>query len=396
MIVFLKKDFGATGNAVDDDTSSVHKFFNYLSTHGGIGVIEAGTYNTSAYKFNHDTKPLSILGEGPTQCLFKNLSHGTFLTFDRCSGVKISGLTLDCQYTKTKVRMHGIALNTCMDSTIDNCHVYDYLGTGIIAYGSNTADGKKCSGIHVRDCLVQAEAAFKDWQNEPPESKKDKECNGVVLSDCENSKISGCRAVDISLFGIELKGHSIWNFVVNCAAKNCRYGFGMGQQTIDDTGCENNIVSDFLAQGCYMGGIVGKAKRNNMANFTVDFTGVPSNLAQNAFRFQLKSVFNSLDNLVVSGAANGIGMIRYESGASNNTAKITNCQPLSDELALVVAEYCDESQKTEGNYTVLLRSHVDSPHLTVVGDAASMNKTWYAWDHTEICRLGLLNDTVAD
>ncbi|HCU0596787.1 TPA: hypothetical protein OUF36_004784 [Enterobacter hormaechei] len=326
--ISLKNDFGASGNGIDDDTDSVRSFFNYLAINGGFGLVEPSEYNTLPIKIDGNLKSINIIGTGPDKCIFRNLSSSTFLSLVNCFDVNVFGVSIDCQYTKTKpiTKMHGLVLASCIECSIHNCHVYDYFGTGILSYASNGDQNKKCKGLSIIDCVVKAEEAFKDWLSEPTETKKSKECNGVILADCDYSQIKGCRSEYISLFGIELKNNSKWNYVINCSAMNCKYGFGMGQETLDDTGCENNIVNGFMAENCYMGGILGKAKLNTISNFTVDFSDVPLSLIQNAFRFQLKSQFNSLSNLIVTGMLKGKGIIRYESGANNNTTQMTNCK----------------------------------------------------------------------
>lgn len=140
-----------------------------------------------------------------------------------------------------------------------------------------------------------------------------------------------------------------------------------------------------------MGGIIGKAKGNNIKNFIVDFNNVPERLIQNAFRFQLNSAYNSLDNLNVSGISKDRGIVRYESGASNNTVIIVNCKQRSGDYNLIVSEYYDSSLGTAGNYTVLMRSNAARSNiitrasdLAVTGDALSFNKTWYDWDKVEV------------
>ncbi|EEV6842028.1 TPA: hypothetical protein ACYZ04_002984 [Escherichia coli] len=386
--VYLKKDFGAKGDGETDDTLSVHNFLNYLAMNGGVGIVEPGVYNSGSYRLNNNNVSFSVIGSSPVDCLFKNLSGGSFFTFNQCSGIRIDGVSIDCQYTKSRAKMHGLIFVSSTNCTVNNCCVYDYLGSGIIAYSNSE---EKCRKLIIKNCYTQAKTAYQEWQNASDENKKSKECNGIVLADCEYSKIIGCSAENISLFGIELKNYSTWNFVLNCSAKDCKYGFGMGQQTTDDTGCECNIISGFLAEDCYMGGIIGKAKGNNIKNFVVDFNNVPERLIQNAFRFQLNSSYNSLDNLNVLGISKDRGVVRYESGASNNTVTIVNCKQRAGDYNLIVSEYYDSSQGTTGNYTVLMRSNAarnniitGASSLVVTGDALSFNKTWYDWDKVEI------------
>lgn len=109
--VYLKKDFGAKGDGETDDTSSVHDFLNHLAKNGGIGIVEPGVYNSGSYRLNNNNISFSVTGSSPVDCLFKNLSSGSFFTFKRCSGIRIDGISIDCQYTKTRTKMHGLILS---------------------------------------------------------------------------------------------------------------------------------------------------------------------------------------------------------------------------------------------------------------------------------------------
>lgn len=185
--ISLKNDFGASGNGIDDDTDSVRSFFNYLAINGGFGLVEPSEYNTLPIKIDGNLKSINIIGTGPDKCIFRNLSSSTFLSLVNCFDVNVFGVSIDCQYTKTKpiTKMHGLVLASCIECSIHNCHVYDYFGTGILSYASNGDQNKKCKGLSIIDCVVKAEEAFKDWLSEPTETKKSKECNGVILADCD-------------------------------------------------------------------------------------------------------------------------------------------------------------------------------------------------------------------
>ena len=130
---------------------------------------------------------------------------------------------------------------------------------------------------------------------------------------------------------------------------------------------------------------------NTISNFTVDFSDVPLSLIQNAFRFQLKSQFNSLSNLIVTGMLKGKGIIRYESGANNNTTQMTNCKKIDGDYDLIIAEYVGKSEGTEGNYTKLVCSNsvtknqlTGKYNITIRGDAVDQNKAWYELDNIYI------------
>ena len=394
-IVSLKADYHAVGDGVADDTQKIKDFFDYLADNGGTGIIEAGTYLTSAYTKKENAHPFTVIGGGPTVSILKNKSASTFLTWTNCNDVHIKGVKLDCSYTTLPPTdsnyKHGFKFSSCQNCSVEDSSVYDFVGTGFIAM-PDKAPSRQSINITFKNCVAQATKAFTDWMAaKTPEEKTKKLCNGIILVDCIDSMIADCTAIDISLFGIELKNAAKWNKVLHNKAIDCVYGFGMGQQTTGDIGCEHNIVEGFQARQCYMGGILGKAKYNVISDFEVDFSGMNQKNVQNAFRFQLNSRFNSLDNILISGMPAERAAILYESGADNNVCTISFCERNADNKNIIVAAYnhtvstsTETYADTVNNYTMLYRSNTSRDKIKVTGDAVTRNKSRYLWDNSNI------------
>lgn len=390
-IVSLKADYNAAGDGVTDDTQKIKSFFDDLATNGGVGIIEPGIYLSNPYTRDGNTKPFRVIGGGPNVSIFKNNSTNTFLTWRNCNNIHIKGLELDCQYTALKPsgnnRKHGFVLSSCQNCSIKDATVYDFVGTGFMAL-KQSATSRQSINITFKNCVAQATQAFMDWKvAATPEEKAKKLCNGIILVDCNDSMIKDCTAIDISLFGIELKNNAKWNKVLHNKAMGCVYGFGMGQQTTGDIGCEHNLVEGFQARGCYMGGVLGKAKRNIISDFEVDFSDMSAADIRNAFRFQLNSRFNSLDNILISGMPAGKAAILYESGADNNISTVSFCEKNSTDGNVIIAQYNNTSSTvidTENNFTLLYRSDAARNKLKVSGSAVSNNKSRYLWDNSDI------------
>ncbi|WP_312410219.1 right-handed parallel beta-helix repeat-containing protein [Pseudescherichia sp.] len=389
--VGLKANFQAVGDGRADDTQKVSNFFEHLATNGGTGIIEPGTYLTSAYSRNGGNRPFTVIGGGSNVSILKNKSAGNFLTWTNCNNIHIKGLELDCTYTTFPPTgsnyKHGFKFSSCQNCSVENSSVYDFVGTGFMAMPENTSSRRPLN-ITFKNCVAQATKAFTDWlAANTTELKRKKECIGMMLVDSDYSTIQDCTATDMSLFGIELKNNAQWNKVLHNKAVTCVYGFGMGQQTTGDIGCEHNIVEGFQARKCYMGGILGKAKYNLMSDFNVDFTGMTAANVQNAFRFQLNSRFNSLDNILISGMPAGKTAILYETGANNNVSTISFCENNTTNNNILVASYVHTSSSaadTINNYTLLYRSNTPRNKLKVSGNAVSNNKSRYLWDNSNI------------
>lgn len=394
-IVSLKADYHAVGDGVADDTQKVRGFFNDLATNGGTGIIEPGIYLTSAYSKDGNARPFTVIGGGPNVSTLKNKSAGNFLTWKNCNNIHIKGLKLDCSYTlyppTGNAYKHGFKFSSCQNCSVEDSSVYDFVGTAFIAMQEN-ASSRQPINITFKSCYAQATKALMDWiAADTVQLKRKKECNGMLLDNCIESMIADCTAIDISLFGVELKNAAKWNKVLHNRAKNCVYGFGMGQQTEGDIGCEHNIVEGFQASGCYMGGLLGKAKYNLISDFKVDFYGMAVANVRNAFRFQLNSRFNSLDNILISGMPAGKAAILYELGANNNVSTISFCEKNSANSDILVAAYNHTPPTTTttyndtiNNYTLLYRSNTARDKLKVSGTAVSSNKSRYLWDNSNI------------
>lgn len=394
-IVSLKADYHAVGDGVADDTQKVRDFFEFLATNGGTGIIEPGTYLTGAYTRNGDARPFTVIGGGPNVSILKNKSEGNFLTWINCNNIHIKGLELDCSYTLFPPAgnnyKHGFKFASCQNCSVEDSSVYDFVGTGFMAM-KESASSRQPINITFKNCVAQASKAFTDWKNaDTTELKRKKECNGMMLDNCIESMIADCTALDMSLYGVELKNEAKWNKVLHNRAMNCVYGFGMGQQTEDDTGCEHNIVEGFQANLCYIGGILGKAKYNVISDFSVNFSGMAAASVRNAFRFQLASRFNSLDNILISGMPAGKIAILYETGANNNVSTISFCEKNTGNSNILVASYNHTPPTTTktytdtiNNYTLLYRSNTARNKLKVSGTAVGSNKSRYLWDNSNI------------
>src|SRR5687767_3979774 len=114
------KDFGAKGDGVTDDTTSIQSFFNYLKINGGVGHVSKGTYNiTAPIELFNATTPFSVIGEGRDLVTFKRAAEiGTPWDFRSGAGLTFQGITFHGAFsTITGNASQGLSVFDCNNFT---------------------------------------------------------------------------------------------------------------------------------------------------------------------------------------------------------------------------------------------------------------------------------------
>lgn len=307
------KDFGAVGDGATNDTAAVHAFLDYLLLTGANGHVNSGTYLTDSYYRNlliHGGKSFTLTGDGPKNTRFKARQVANFFSWFNYTGLRISGIGLDCQRSVLGNAGHGFVIYNGEDVVVEDCEALDFKGSGFIGYTDSDATAIVYRRVFFRKCYAKASAALAAGED----------CNGVLLSDYWYGGIIDCHAEDITSFGIELKQNSHYCHVADCSAKYCGIGFGMGQTTVGSDGCDKNIVSNFISRGCRQGGTIGEGTENLITGFLVDMFEVLAADQIDGFRFATDAARNTMRGF------KSIGMrkpaLRFSSGASGNTADL--------------------------------------------------------------------------
>lgn len=353
--------FGAVGDGTTDDTTAVHKFFDYLATYGGQGVLGRGIYLIDPYKWDFDVSgglPFTLKGEGRTQSIIKMRTAGNALSWWNGSGVHIHDIGLDCRYSVLGNAGHGFVIYNCNESSVNDCDALDFKGSGFLGYTDTITSAVIYERVFFRRCYASAQAA----------KTAAIDCNGVLLSDYWRSGIVECTAEHITSFGIELKQNACYNIVRDCKAKNCAEGFGMGQTSGD--GCDFNIISGFIAEECLNGGVIGYATHNLFSDFFVDMTAVSSGNQIDAFRFST----GSSDNMFVGLKTRGLLKpgLRFITGASRNY--VTGIQYLENGIGF--SAYAFDSG-ADYNYVRIGYVEDEPTTLTTGTDSGAGNSTFY-------------------
>ncbi len=120
------KDYGARGDGIRDDTTSIQTTINEVSRlGGGIVYFPPGTYLISAALTLSSANGVSFAGAGPSVSLLKNTNTATnVITLTSCNGFSIEDLGITHSSASTAA---GIQLASCGSSTapvsIDNVSI---------------------------------------------------------------------------------------------------------------------------------------------------------------------------------------------------------------------------------------------------------------------------------
>jgi len=159
----VKKNFGAKGDGVSDDTASIQLALDTISKNSGVLWIPAGTYIISDTLNISGRQAFSIIGEDPltTKIKWAGKSHGTMLTLSGCMRFDLGRLTIDGS------GITDAALNLTWDQSSDYYPTDNYIHDSIIRYAgkgieSGWAGETTIERVHF-DHNSQAGVSLGDW-----------------------------------------------------------------------------------------------------------------------------------------------------------------------------------------------------------------------------------------
>ncbi|BAO49595.1 right handed beta helix region containing protein [Alphaentomopoxvirus acuprea] len=314
----LKLHFNAIGDGNADDTDSFYKFIKILSNNGGTGIIENGNYKIKLLKINCKKK-IIIQGENKYDtCLIKN-TNGNFITVLESDHIEIKNITLKCEYSSKKYKGHGICIVRSNNCVIDNCNVYDYLGSGIIAYTNSTSIYKN---IIIKNCYSNSKFAYMEYNNiyDKISNKRHLQCIGIIIADYYYSTIDNCRSEYNNFYGLELKQNGKYNRIINCYARYCAIGIGLGSSD-----CKSNdyasIYNNYI-KNCDIGIVIGKCNFIHISNINIIYTTRLQNYnpikIENGNNSNIENI-----NIILYGKSSSVPL-RIIGNANNNCINISN------------------------------------------------------------------------
>jgi len=348
-IIDVKRDYGATGNGITDDTTAIQSAL----AAGGQIYFPAGTYLTTASLSYYSNSHIVGAGRGITIIKVMDGStlsnaHGVLEPVGWGDGgapavdnVYISNLTIDGNHDNVTGEVDGIVLSKGVDLTLYNCEAYECKEVGFAIDSAVYATGA-VRGTLVLGCYSH-----------------DNESDGFQA---QNGTLIGCHSYDNGGTGFRNAGSGtaepyLYRLILQgCNAyRNASYGIGMAPQA-------GGTVLTASIDGCYSGdntgdgfviGMIGQRISNCISTGNgeagvrvgVDNTSVTNCVIKN--NGQVGSTytygivfFSDRKNVVVSGnriyddqssatQTYGIFGDGYAAGVSGNTIHIFN-NDLSD------------------------------------------------------------------
>lgn len=338
------KSFGAVGDGVTDDSSSVQEAINYVALNGGELYFPPGTYAlANAVSLTSSVKPFSIRGSGMASTIFVRISTlvGTPFIFQDCDNIVISNFGIVCNNGTIANASHGLAFNRCNHVLVDNIKVSDWLNTAIIFMTPD--DHVQRTGCIVRNCIVDGLNAAN---------------NGILLSTLNNSGIENCQAINIGKTGspcyaLQLKNDCDKCWIHGGLATGASAGIAFGQE-IGTTAVKNSIVSDVIVFNCTYGIIIGYAENNIVSNINIDMNNTGNHAVSVAF-----SKYNNINGLTVKGVTSSNRVVSLSDGSIFNSISIELFVDINN--TAVPVRFLDTSQN---NYVIIKNKTGTLPTLT--------------------------------
>jgi len=338
------QDFGAVGDGVTDNTAAFTAFLTYLKTHGGKGIVPAGTYNISYIDIDlSGNLPFEVIGDG----IGKTVLHCTaptynFLTFSNCSKVAVRRLTIDNGFQVGQSQSNGGSLiyvnaNDCVTEEVAAINV---VRVAFMSYNDHqTTLSNVYSGMVYNRCYVDGGAAFIDGQYP----------SAYIIADANNSRIENGYIKNIGLYGYEFKNDCSNCLIANCIAEdafNAVYFGGDGAHT--ELGyVKRSKVENIIINRSSNPLFIGQASYNTFNNITIDNTGHTGQIYTVGMRNN--SNYNEFRGIVSinRGAAR---LFDFRTTANNNILEFSNiADGGTNTIAGLFDNTCSSNQVIFGN-----------------------------------------------
>jgi hypothetical protein len=257
------KHFGSVGDGSADDESPVDQFITASAS--GMGYVPPGTYKATNLV---PAAPTNIRGAGRYLTEFKRDSDGdNFFSVTAVDGVSLSDLSFDNDFSTNSDIGHGVRFDDCDKVDLRYIRARNYGrvtsggGTGVIAFATSAAPISHISFDHI---IASADDSTSD------------NTNGIVIADARYSFITNSFAESAIAFGQEFKNDTRYSILANGIAIDSNIGFGYGQDTVGDDGCDFNVAGLLVSYANDFGIVMGEADYNVWTGVVIDSTNAPN------------------------------------------------------------------------------------------------------------------------
>ena len=149
------KDFGATGDGTADDTAELQAFFTYLADNGGVGFIPPGSYKiTASIALTSPTNGFTVYGSGPESLIVqRTTSSQSAFALIGLHDTTLADFKIDCGHSVTGFASHGISIRNADNVYIRNIHVYEHRNTAVLAFVDTALTYKN---VNIIDCISES------------------------------------------------------------------------------------------------------------------------------------------------------------------------------------------------------------------------------------------------
>jgi hypothetical protein len=308
--VLTAKTFGAKGDGVTNDTSSLQAAFTYVAANGGVLVIPAGHYlTTSRLSITSAIKPFKIIGAGRNNTIIeRSIDFGaSVIQIDNSDDWQFTDLTIDAKHSVRPNGNHGFVFYDCSNVDVKNVFVKDYKNSGIIGYTDPPSTNYK--NVIVEQCEV-------DGLNSAN--------NGILLVDYIESGIVNCRAINIGktgspCYGLQLKNGCQDSYILGGYTNGAKIGVACGNSDLSGTNTKN-IIQGVKVFDCNVGLAFGNAIGNLAEGIIIDM----NNSGNSAVDMNEDSVGNVARDVTVFNLAAGKAAALFRDADTDNVVHIAS------------------------------------------------------------------------
>lgn len=265
------KDFGATGDGVTNDTTSIMAGIEHVAEYGGVLYFPAGTYCvTPPLQLLSATKAFALVGESRRSTIIKRTStdNGSLFNISGVNNFEIKSMQLD--YNKDEYPSsnpasagHGIAISNGNNVKISDLHILDWVNSGVLVFhfpGLPPPASAQEENNVIEDCFLDGGGNAN---------------NGILFVDQFYSYIRNCTVTDLGQAGtpqsaLQFKNRCYRSHIVNCIADDARHGVAFGEEDVVGIAAEQCSVANVIVRNCVWGMYLGKTADSSFENINID------------------------------------------------------------------------------------------------------------------------------